>query len=331
MSEPEESLSADAAPSTRFRTFLRAWAFWIVISLITISGLVLYTVKIVYPLEIAEWKQRRELRKAGVQEITIEGLHAFELSSCVPGADCACIALVHGLGDQALTWRKLFLEGGAYWISRVRLLALDLPGFGESPPPSTPAGFRARELGKTVGLALSRLKGCHRWMVVGNSFGGWVAAWAAIEWPKVVNKVAFVGATGLRVQWERGMGKLLSDGSAQALKEFQKRAYHSPRELPDAVWEAAARRARNGNSKFVIAAQTTEDLLDTHLPSMNRGSLFFWGASDRIVTPDEGRAMAALVRNSAFREAPECGHLPQKECPAALLRALNELIRFGAL
>lgn len=316
---------------TRFRAFLRAWAFWLVITPAALGGLSLYAIKIVYPLEIAEWGQRRELKKAGVRETTVEGLHAYEQDFCVAGVDCACIALVHGMGDQALTWRKVFLEGGSHWIARVRLLAVDLPGFGESPPPAAPEGFRARELGKILGRALTSLKGCHRWMVVGNSFGGWVAAWTALEWPRLINKVAFVGSTGLRVQWEKGMAKLLSDGSAQALREFQKRAYHRPRELPDAIWVAAARRARSGNSRVVIAAQSPEDLLDTHLPSLNRGALFFWGSSDRIVTPDEGRAMASLVRGAAFREAPECGHLPQKECPLALVRALNELIRYGAL
>ena len=60
-------------------------------------------------------------------------------------------------------------------------------------------------------------------------------------------------------------------------------------------------------------------------------TMFFWGAADRIIPPEQGRELARLVPGALYREAPECGHLPQKECPEALMKALGEFVKFGGM
>jgi pimeloyl-ACP methyl ester carboxylesterase len=50
-----------------------------------------------------------------------------------------------------------------------------------------------------------------------------------------------------------------------------------------------------------------------------------WGESDRIVTPDYGRAFAAAIPGSTFTLLPRTGHLPQVESPDELLGALLDL------
>lgn len=46
-------------------------------------------------------------------------------------------------------------------------------------------------------------------------------------------------------------------------------------------------------------------------------ALLIWGASDRIATPEYGRAMAAAFARARFAAVPDAGHLPQVEQPVA--------------
>jgi pimeloyl-ACP methyl ester carboxylesterase len=172
-------------------------------------------------------------------------------------------------------------------------------------------------------------------MVVGNSYGGWLAAWAAIDHRDRVNKLVLVDAAGLASQKDSTADvKKLFDGSVEGLREFQRRAYHQPRELPGYAWEAATARlrpARNALPPGADVVMENQERLDTYLASIRANTLVFWGKSDRITPPAGGREFARLVPGAQLREAPDCGHLPQKECPAALMKALNEWVVYGAM
>ena len=44
-------------------------------------------------------------------------------------------------------------------------------------------------------------------------------------------------------------------------------------------------------------------------------TLVLWGASDRIVSPDYGRAYSAQIPSAQFAALPEAGHHPELEQP----------------
>ncbi len=80
------------------------------------------------------------------------------------------LVLVHGIGSQWQVWSPVIGR-----LARERdVVALDMPGFGASPPhpPGTPAG--AESLTRLVAEFLDEL-GLERPHVAGNSLGGWVA------------------------------------------------------------------------------------------------------------------------------------------------------------
>jgi pimeloyl-ACP methyl ester carboxylesterase len=80
------------------------------------------------------------------------------------------LALVHGLGFSWRSWEPVLdaLE------VRHDVVALDLPGFGESPPLPDDAAPTPTRLADAVESELDRL-GLEAPAVVGNSLGGWVA------------------------------------------------------------------------------------------------------------------------------------------------------------
>jgi pimeloyl-ACP methyl ester carboxylesterase len=175
-------------------------------------------------------------------------------------------------------------------------------------------------------------------MVVGNSHGGWVAAWMAVDHADRVNKLMLVDSAGLESQ-KAGTQEVSKwfDGSVAGLKEFQKRSYFRPRELPEAVWSKAAARLKTLREKMKAAHPELEQVLlaqerlDAHLGAIRANTLVFWGKEDRITFPEAGREFTQRIRGARLREAPECGHLPQKECPAALMKALNEWVQYGGM
>ncbi|MGA2013262.1 MAG: alpha/beta fold hydrolase [Solirubrobacteraceae bacterium] len=79
------------------------------------------------------------------------------------------LVLLHPLGADRRVWDPL----AAHLSAQRELIALDLPGFGESPPLSV-AEPTPRALAGAVASTLAEL-GVDRPHVAGNSLGGWVA------------------------------------------------------------------------------------------------------------------------------------------------------------
>lgn len=284
------------------------------------------------PIEVSVWQTHWSLWREDVKSWQGGALTGYERDHCAGAPECACIALVHGLGDDALTWKRILTRPVKQWSRAVRLVAVNLPGTGDSAAPADPTvGYRARKMGETVAESLRADSRCDRWTVVGNSLGGWVSVWAALSWPEGIRKMVLVDSVGLRDRDSSSGANLLTEPTVESLKEFQAKAYFKPRELPEAVWKAAVKRAAKGNSRQVRAAQTDEDYLDSYLGGLKIPVLLLWGDSDRIISPEKGRELGAKIRGAQFREARQCGHMPQKECPDVMIGVIDEMIRFGAM
>ena len=81
----------------------------------------------------------------------------------------------------------------------------------------------------------------------------------------------------------------------------------------------------------MIEAQTDEDYLDGKAASMHRPTLIFWGQADRLTPISHGQMLKSQIPGSVWMEAPECGHLPQKECPLELIKAIGKMVDFGSV
>jgi pimeloyl-ACP methyl ester carboxylesterase len=282
-----------------------------------------------FPLQIAEISNRYEFWKEGIQNVSSGGLHGYLADRCAGTLQQACVALVHGLADSAETWKKILIWPANGWLEPVKLYAFDLPGVGGSAAPLDPrAGYRVRNQARKLREALAGA--CPKWVVVGNSLGGWVASWLALDWPEGVSRLILLDSAGLKSSADPKELEAFKDPTVATLKEFQRRAYYKGRPLPDNVWAAAVRRMRDSNAREVLEAQTPEDYLDGRISTLRRPTMLLWGAADQITPETQGKALQSLIPGSVWVEAPECGHLPQKECPLQVIRAIAKMIDFGA-
>ncbi len=303
-----------------------------------------------FPLEYADWKGARELRGAGAQQISTqyEGriVKSWVRDTCTPAdPGCRCLLLIHGLGDRATTWKRVLLADPTTWQKPLKLIALDLPGNGDSEPPAADTGYSLRKMAAAAAAVVQSVPGgCGDLWVAGNSMGGGVATWLALDPSLRVRRLILLspGAIDTPKAWDQAASfpangdlsqvpsiGLLREISVASLKEFQRRAYFKPRELPAHVWEGVVRRARHSPVSRILKAQTPEELPGARLKEIVAPVVLIWGLSDLIITIEEGRELAKRFRNGVLREIPECGHIPQKECPEAFYSAVNDLLRAG--
>ncbi len=66
------------------------------------------------------------------------------------------------------------------------------------------------------------------------------------------------------------------------------------------------------------------------LPGIRVPTLLLWGVSDRVVTPEYGRAYAAAIPGARFETVAAAGHLPWVEQPAETFRVLDAFVAAAA-
>ena len=109
------------------------------------------------------------------------------------GGDRPALVFVHGLGGA---WQNWLLNIPAFMDSH-RVIALDLPGFGESEMPREEISIKG--YARVLDGLLNEL-GVDSAPVVGNSMGGFVAAELALSFSTRVERLVLVSAAGLSIE-----------------------------------------------------------------------------------------------------------------------------------
>lgn len=274
-----------------------------------------------HPLRVHDALNRARLRWSGVAAVRSGPLSGLIKDTCRPDAPCRCAALVHGLGDTALTWRRILSgDGGAPVPAGWRLVAFDMPGTGASPAPA--GGYAQPEQARLLRQALAPL--CPSWTVAGNSLGGWTAAWLALDWPEGVERLVLLSPAGL---WDpsgasESTARTLAAPSTALLREFNKRVTHVERKVPDRAFEELAELLKGRPVRANLEAIRDGHFLGGRLGALKKPVQILWGASDRVIPPSQADAFKRELPAASVTLIPACGHLPQAECPAPVRKAL---------
>jgi pimeloyl-ACP methyl ester carboxylesterase len=242
------------------------------------------------------------------------------------------VVLLHGLGATNAS----MLPTLSALASDHRVLAVDLPGFGDSDKPvrAYDPAFYARWLVRfldAVGIARADL--------IGNSMGGRIAIEAALTAPERVDRIALF-APSLAFKRFRGFAPIvrLLFAELSAIPMVAPRAlvlgalrgmFSRPARLHDAWYAAAADEfARvfatpRGRIAFFSAARQIY-LEEAHgeagfwerLPALSRPALFLWGDRDRLVPCRFAHHVTKALPQARSVVLEDCGHVPQFEHPA---------------
>ena len=263
------------------------------------------------------------------------------LSTMEAGSGPPVVAL-HGLGGT----KGSFLPTVAALAGEFRLIAVDLPGFGDSDKPLR-AAYDARYFAGAVVDLLDALE-IDRAHLIGNSLGGRVALEVGLLHPDRVGGLALLAPS---LAWRRGRpwAPLLRLVRPElGLIQFAPRPVVEGivhRLIPGANdgWTAAgvdeflrAFLTPAGRAAFYAAARQIY-LEEPHgdqgfwprLRELEPEALFVWGRRDRLVPIGFARHVADALPRARHVEL-ECGHVPQVERPAQTHSAVGAFLREDA-
>jgi pimeloyl-ACP methyl ester carboxylesterase len=238
------------------------------------------------------------------------------------------VLLLHGLGATKASFLPTL---AALAGERRRVIAIDLPGFGDSAKPLR-ARYDPPFFARTVVAVLDAL-GLERADLIGNSMGGRVALETGLRHPDRVRRLVLL-APSLAWLRDRPWAPLLRLVPPQ-LGVIQP----APRGVVEAIvrrtvpggeggWTAAgvdeflrSYLTPTGRAAFYAAARNIY-LEEPHgpagfwtrLPQLTPPSLFVWGRHDPLVPPAFARHVREALPDAEHLEL-NCGHVPQLERP----------------
>ncbi|WIM93619.1 alpha/beta fold hydrolase [Actinoplanes oblitus] len=200
-----------------------------------------------------------------------------------------------------------------------RVLTPTHPGFNGTPRPDDITDVRA--LAHLYVALLDQLD-LHDVTLVGSSIGGWITAEIALLASPRIASVIIINGVGVDVP-----AHPVADFFALTLDQLTDLSYHDPdRFRLDPATVTDRQKALMGANRQAIAlyggSSMTDPTLAGRLTRVTVPTLVLWGQSDRIATPDYGRAYAAAIPGARYQALDQAGHLPQIETPAATLTAV---------
>jgi pimeloyl-ACP methyl ester carboxylesterase len=241
------------------------------------------------------------------------------------------LVLIHGLGSSLHTWKALVPRlATAYDV-----IALDLPGFGAS---EQPADLSFADLVAVIPALLDDL-GLERAGLVGNSLGGGTAAAVAAAWPERVSALALIDAAGFqqgpvdtpavfRLATADPTGLLARLPLRRLLVRLALRqVFHDDALVTDdRVEEYLAPMLRPGaigSLRSLLSMPPSEmERLRRGLREIRAPALIAWGREDAWIPVAHAERFRQAIPSARVELLEGCGHMPQEECPEALLRVL---------
>jgi pimeloyl-ACP methyl ester carboxylesterase len=209
------------------------------------------------------------------------------------------VVVLHGWGGRIESMVPAIRCLGARWHA----LAIDLPGFGESPVPAGVWGTADYAVYVRDLLAQLEVENAH---FVGHSFGAKTALYLAATHYGIVNKVVAVGASGLRSA--PSISVRARRGASRAAR-WAGRLGGPGRSLRDAAYRKLASQdyREAGEMRPILVKVVNEDISGL-LPLVKAPTLLVWGDRDDSVPLAHARAMERLIPDAGVVVFEGAGH-----------------------
>ena len=250
--------------------------------------------------------------------------------------------LVHGLGDEADSWRHVIPLLNARGF---RVLAVDLPGFGRSAVQGkVNLKFHAKAVIKLIEAVLPDTQV----FLAGSSLGSIVVEMAAFKRPDLVKGIVLVDGSipgGPAIPGPLVVAKLLlSRKWYKAYRGNPQKAWRSlnpyygdldsmPEEDKDFLRQRVMARVESDTQERAFFA-TQRSLIWKYLfgafafvkkVRAYRGKiLLIWGKKDKILSLSSAESFKALRSDIELEVIPDAGHLPHQEKPAETARLMAD-------
>ncbi len=216
---------------------------------------------------------------------------------------------LHGAGGLHLTPAHELLS------RRFRVLAFEMPGFGESPQ-----NVRTQtmpELASTMARAIEGL-GVDRVNLMGTSFGAKTALWLAVQAPERVLALVLESPAAIRPETAA-----LPSGSPE---EVARRLFAHPERIDPLPVSDPAIWAKTRRMVARLRGPDRDTDLESRLPSVRTQTLVVFGTMDAIIPPEMGRVYKELMPNCHLVFVYDAGHAIAAERPEAFEEVVADFL-----
>jgi 3-oxoadipate enol-lactonase len=236
------------------------------------------------------------------------------------------LVLLHSL----LSDRTSFAPLAARIAGERRLILVNLPGFGRSPP----AGPALGDYADAVAAMFAELALPPGTDVLGNGLGGFVALALAIRHGARFRRMVLVGSAIAFPEAARATFRALAerverDGMAAVVDAAMRRMFPerfiAGHRAVVAAREAVFKQIDPGVFSAACRMLAALDISDELAKVQNR-TLIVVGAEDEATPPALGRALAARLANAERIEMPGLGHCPHIQDPDAFVAAVARFL-----
>lgn len=241
--------------------------------------------------------------------------------------DGPAIVLLHG---GAGSWRHFCRQIG-FLARDHRVIAVDLPGFGDSAQSDPQAVPEA--MARILAAGIDELVSAETFHLVGFSYGGIIGGYLARLMPSRIAGFVLVGAVGFEAQHHAiTLSRWRHLEEIDARREIHRKNLAAimiadPDRIDDTaimIQESNAERSRHDSRRVARTKPLTAVLDESDVPLAA-----IWGARDHLAAPnfDERRAwLAERDPDAPFMLVPDAGHWVQYEAPDAFNEMLSECL-----
>ncbi|MEA2499083.1 MAG: hypothetical protein QOH26_1488 [Actinomycetota bacterium] len=251
---------------------------------------------------------------SSMREVDGQPYRVFEWGTGPP------VVVLHGWGGRIESMAPIL----TCLKNDVRVVAIDLPGFGHSPLPPTPWGTPryasfVRRVMEDMGIESASF--------VGHSYGAKTALFLAATQPQVVDKLILVSSSGLRTP---------PSTKARAKRQVSKVARAAGRlgRPGEKVREAVYRRIASsdykeaGELRPTLVKVVNEDLVE-YLPQIEASTLLVWGTEDDSVPLSHAHTMERLIPDAGLVLFDGAGHFPYLDEQTRFCRIARNFLGAG--
>lgn len=265
----------------------------------------------------AEYARQRLLAGAEVRYTTVDG----ERWPYLEAGKGDLIVLVHGYTGSKENWLPVMGK----LAENHRVIAVDLPGWGESmPTPGADYGPVAQSRRLAAFLTAQQQPAA---LLVGHSMGGMISGLMAAEHPEQVQRIVLMSSAGVAFTENDFARLVLKGGNPFAVYETESfqdflstyvfaDAPYVPAPIAGAI--VAQRAAKRDFEKTVFTQMRLGPeafLLQQRLPLIKQPVGLLWCDQDRIIDPSAAAVFAKGLKKSTTRILDGCGHMPMMEQP----------------
>lgn len=247
------------------------------------------------------------------------------------------VVLIHGIGHHRRAWEPL----ASLLAERYEVIAVDLPGHGESPAPARPHTYSIPSHADQFEQLFADL-GLDRPHVIGNSLGGLMALHlaerGAVRSCLALSPAGFMTTAG--ALWAgaalfglRGMTLAprrvisLAGATPTSRRLFMGSLYVNADRLARDDFVADSLNLRRSRGFWSHIARFTAMRPPR---SLGAPTTIAWGARDRLLRPGQARRAQRRLSAARFVPLPHCGHVPMLDDPELILQVATQTFAAAA-